>query len=361
MPLFQNPTNPIKMKLNILLFTLFTSGWITGLADSNNTNTVPAPKSGPSISFDSAIHDFGKINSGEWVTNRFVFTNTGNEPLDITSVHPGCGCTTAGLWDKHVEPGAKGAITLLFNSTGFSGRVSKNATVTCNDPGQSNVVLTLNGTIWKPIEISPSLVMFSFSDTQQTNQTKHVRITNNLEESVELSNVVCTNRSFRAELETLKPGKEYELHITALPPFTDKTTVCPITVTASTERMPLLSVSAYVVVQPTVSASPDQLWISQDALEAPVKSTLAIRNSGPEPVSLSELKSNVEGIELTLKELQDGRFFNIQATFPVGFKLNTAIEPEITVKTSHPRFPLLRIPIAGQPGTRVAFQKTPPR
>lgn len=349
------------MKSPLLFGSIISIGWITCVADSNAPNTVPIPKSGPIITFDSTIHDFGKINSGEWVTNRFQFTNTGNEPLDITSVHPGCGCTTAGNWDKHVEPGGKGAITLLFNSTGFSGRVSKNATVNCNDPGHSNVVLTLNGTIWKPIEVNPSLVMFSFTDTQQTNQTKSVRITNNLEESVELSDVVCTNRSFRTELETLKPGKEYALHITALPPFTAKTTVSPITVTASTPRMPLLSVSAYAVVQATVSASPEQLWIPLDALEAPVKSTVAIRNSGTELVFLSELKSNVEGIELNLKELQDGRFFNIQATFPAGFKLNTAIEPEITVKTSHPRFPLLRIPIEAQPGTRVAFQKAPPR
>jgi len=34
-------------------------------------------------------------------------------------------------------------------------RVTKSATVTCNDPGQSNLVLMIKGTVWRAIDVTP--------------------------------------------------------------------------------------------------------------------------------------------------------------------------------------------------------------
>jgi hypothetical protein len=94
----------------------------------------------PGDQFDLTMFDFGKVNQGEVVKHEFVFTNTGTATLEITAVRPGCGCTTAGIWDKLVEPGKTGIIPLQFNSANFGGKVFKSATVTCSDPNRSNVV-----------------------------------------------------------------------------------------------------------------------------------------------------------------------------------------------------------------------------
>src|ERR1041385_8002204 len=67
-----------------------------------------AKPSGPQIEFDSLVYDFGKTNAGTLVKHDFIFTNTGTATLQITDVRPGCGCTTAGAWDKTVEPGKTG-------------------------------------------------------------------------------------------------------------------------------------------------------------------------------------------------------------------------------------------------------------
>src|SRR5262245_52080705 len=72
---------------------------------------APPPTGGaatPRISFAKESFDFGKINSGDIVKHDFVFTNMGNAVLEITEVRPSCGCTTAGTWDKRVEPGKTG-------------------------------------------------------------------------------------------------------------------------------------------------------------------------------------------------------------------------------------------------------------
>src|SRR5215510_12204415 len=91
---------------------------------------------GPKIQFAETTYDFGKVDSGTLVKHDFIFTNTGDQALEITGVRPGCGCTTAGDWDKHVEPGTTGKVPLQFNSAGYSGTVLKTTTVTCNDAAQ---------------------------------------------------------------------------------------------------------------------------------------------------------------------------------------------------------------------------------
>ena len=75
---------------------------------------APPGAAGPKIQFADIVYDFGKVNSGAPVKHTFVFTNIGTATLQILDVHPGCGCTTAGTWDKQVEPGKTGSIPLEF-------------------------------------------------------------------------------------------------------------------------------------------------------------------------------------------------------------------------------------------------------
>src|SRR5438034_927153 len=205
-----------------------------GLAQTKDGTPAPGAAgatpdgAGPRIQFAEIAYDFGKVNSGAAVKHTFVFTNIGKATLQILDVRPGCGCTTAGTWDKQVEPGKTGSIPLEFNSANYGGSVTKSATVSCNDPSQTNVLLQIKGTVWKPIDITPTLAVFNVSSELQTNETKVVRIVNNQDEPLTLSDLQCTNKSFQAELKTVKEGKEFELHITAIPPFAGPSVFAPI-------------------------------------------------------------------------------------------------------------------------------------
>src|SRR5436190_6457142 len=186
-----------------LLTLLMAAGAFGSVADSPAQAQEPSPKPGataappggasPKIQFAEMVYDFGKVSSGEVVKHSFVFTNVGKATLEIKDVRPGCGCTTAGTWDKEVEPGKTGSIPLQFNSANFGGTILKQATVTCNDLSQTNVVLQIKGTVWKAIEIAPSMAVFNVSSETQTNDTKIVRIVSNLEEPLVLSDLECTN------------------------------------------------------------------------------------------------------------------------------------------------------------------------
>src|SRR5436190_16675626 len=129
-------------------------------SDASAQTTNSAPVSGPKIQFAEPTFNFGKVDSGQAVKHEFVFTNVGNQRLEITEARPSCGCTTAGKWDKEVEPGKTGVIPVEFNSSGYAGSVTKAVTVVCNDPANPSVTLYLIGTIWKPIDVTPQMAIF---------------------------------------------------------------------------------------------------------------------------------------------------------------------------------------------------------
>lgn len=77
-------------------------------------------------------YDFGKIKKGEKVEHVYEVTNTGTNPLVISEVKPGCGCTAPDFTRDPILPGKKGKITLHFDSTNFDGNVQKYADVFAN-------------------------------------------------------------------------------------------------------------------------------------------------------------------------------------------------------------------------------------
>jgi hypothetical protein len=305
----------------------------------------PIPPSGPQIDFGSNTFNFGKVQSGEVVKHDFVFTNTGGATLEVLDVRPGCGCTTAGAWDKKVEPGKTGNIPLQFNSSGFSGPVGKYATVTCNDPAHSNIVLTIAGTVWKPIDITPSMAMFNLSSEVLSNETKVLRIVSNLEEPVTLSDLQCNSASFKTELKETKPGKEFDLHVTAVPPFVSPTVFAAITLRTSSTQAPMLSVTAYAVVQQAVSVSPQQLILPVGPLKTPFSSSLMVRNSSSNALEVSDARLDAPGVEVKVIPAQTGQVYTVAVTFPAGFQIQPGQNLELTAKTSHPQFALLKVPV----------------
>ncbi|MBO6200992.1 MAG: DUF1573 domain-containing protein [Chryseobacterium sp.] len=84
------------------------------------------------IAFSETNHSFGDIKKGEKVEHIYEVTNTGTNPLIISNVKPGCGCTVPDFTKEPILPGKKGKITLHFDSTNFDGAVNKAADVFVN-------------------------------------------------------------------------------------------------------------------------------------------------------------------------------------------------------------------------------------
>ena len=101
--------------------------------------------SGPTLTWETASHDFGDIEQGDKVEYTYRFTNSGSEPLIITNVTTQCGCTTPKGWPRDpVPPGGKGEIIAAFNSAGKFGKQHKVVTIVSNAVNSEGAQLILN-------------------------------------------------------------------------------------------------------------------------------------------------------------------------------------------------------------------------
>jgi len=93
----------------------------TNLTDSIKNEIVQDTANFTTIKWiDSTYVDAGNVKKGQTVEIPFELENSGEHPLVISSVQPGCGCTVAEKPEKPIMTGKKDKIVAKFNSTGQS-------------------------------------------------------------------------------------------------------------------------------------------------------------------------------------------------------------------------------------------------
>ena len=86
----------------------------------------------PEMTFDSDMHDFGRLSGGETISYSFHFRNTGTADLIISSTSATCGCTVADYPKGRIAPGGEGYVTVTFKSAGKAGQQYQEVTVVSN-------------------------------------------------------------------------------------------------------------------------------------------------------------------------------------------------------------------------------------
>ncbi len=72
------------------------------------------------FSFDKTVINYGVINEGDTLHGYFTYTNTGKEPLTITSYVVECHCTEVSFPSTPTLPMASDTIHFTFHSEGKS-------------------------------------------------------------------------------------------------------------------------------------------------------------------------------------------------------------------------------------------------
>jgi hypothetical protein len=300
--------------------------------------------SGPRIQFAEVSHDFGIVAAGEFVPYAFVFTNTGDLTLEVTNVHPACGCTTAGEWTKRVEPGQTGTIPIQFNSTEFNGPVEKTVEVRSTAKSHPLVTLSMKGTVWRSIEVTPQFVFLTYSTESPTNPWTTVSIVNNLDTPLTVYPPEWNSRVMDVELKTNEPGHSFQLIVAVRPPL-QRNANTQITLKTSSTNMPEIRLTAMVHIQPIVSINPAKLVLPAPPLASRITNSVRIQNIGTNNVTVSEATVNYKDVEVRVKEEIPGKSFLASLVFPEGFGLTPGQPMHLTVKTSHPKYPQLEIPV----------------
>lgn len=109
-------------------------------------NAKPVGGTGPMISVDKELIDYGTITQSADGNRSFVVTNTGDQPLIISNCQGSCGCTVPKCDSAPIPPGKTSVVNVHYD-TERVGPFTKTVTVTSNAANTPNLTVNIKGTV----------------------------------------------------------------------------------------------------------------------------------------------------------------------------------------------------------------------
>ena len=110
------------------------------------SNSKPVGGTGPQISVDKEVLDYGTIQKGADGNRTFVVTNTGDKPLIISNCQGSCGCTVPKCETAPILPGNTSNVNVHYD-TERVGPFTKTVTVTSNATNSPNLTVNIKGVV----------------------------------------------------------------------------------------------------------------------------------------------------------------------------------------------------------------------
>lgn len=315
-------------------------------ADVPDPTVVLKPGERPVFKLDSSVYDFGRAAVGKEINCDFTFTNAGNGPLELLKVRPSCGCTVTGAYDKIIQPGGKGKIPVTLRIGRASGKISKKITVYTNVEGEGQqVVLTLAGEVWSPLEADPQTVSFSRLSPEEAKggAKQTVILTNHTDKLAKLTDVRCNNPLFTTEVKELEPGKKFEMVVTLAGPLQSSTATGKIEFSTGLEEQPTVQLPINAFALSAVEVVPSSVTIAKERT-APLTRRLVVRNNLKTPLKVSEVSTSNPQIKATLQETKPGSTYQVTLEIPADCKLPENGD-QLKIKTDNSAKPEIIVPI----------------
>jgi len=116
---------------------------------------------GPSMSLDKDVHNYGKIKKDSDGACYFTITNDGTEPLLITNAKGSCGCTVPSWPREAIAPGDSAKMKVTYK-TNRVGPINKTVTITSNSTTGARKVVRIKGEVLKPVPEDGAPVIKSY-------------------------------------------------------------------------------------------------------------------------------------------------------------------------------------------------------
>ena len=146
-PNWGNLTELVKVKINGVLkpniYYYISANLVEDFSGLSKTDLENAPV----FKVANTMVDIGTMAQATTKDVEFKYKNEGKRDLNIRLVKPSCGCTAVQQGSMVIKPGQESSIKASFNSTGYSGKVTKSIYVYTDDPKNSEVVLFLNADV----------------------------------------------------------------------------------------------------------------------------------------------------------------------------------------------------------------------
>ncbi len=154
----------------------------------------------------------GNINRGKKVEHVVVVKNIGDKPLEIGKIDVSCGCTGAVATSSSIAPGKTGEVGITFNSTNFTGQVTKAVTINSNAANDPAARFEFTANVIQEIAMNPQQFWFKDAEVGRVNSAT-ITITNNSTEPVTLSSYNSGLQGLTVKLpkDPIAPGKSADV------------------------------------------------------------------------------------------------------------------------------------------------------
>ena len=135
-----------------------------------------------------------------------------------------------------------------------------------------------------------------------------------------------------------------------------------ISIKTTSTNAPVVKIPFWVNVQPAIMVMPPSVMLPPAPLKDKTMPSVMIQNNSTNMLTLSEAmvsssangvsganSTPATGVEVQVKEAQQGKIYNVSLSFPPGFELPAGQQLFFTAKSSLASMPLIKVPIVQMP------------
>lgn len=337
--------NSYRKIWTLALVVLLTAGITAAGADQ-------AEPSGPTAVAVEIVKDFGKVDKGQRITHEFEIRNSGDAVLQITEVKPSCGCTVA-QYDKTIQPGETGKVTATVDTSSFKGGIAKSVRVFTNDTANPQIDLVIKANVMARVEVDPGYARFIavYGEPQKTSvQSIWASDRRDLAIVKAESPYPFVKVAFREsnddERNDSVPGRQWQVQIdldknAPVGPLADF-----VVLTTNHPELKTLRIPISGFVRPVLSVTPRIADFGRRELNGPQTASLEIRNLSSSSIKLGEVTSDVEGLEVVVEPVEEGRLYKLVLTLKPGMAKGD-FAGQVSINTSSSKQPTVEITVKG--------------
>lgn len=301
--------------------------------------------------------DFSTVPKGDTIVHQFLIRNEGDVPLEITDVHPACGCTVA-EYDQQVAPGKAGKINVKLDTSSFTGPISKSVAVFTNDPDNPKIQLVMKAEVQPFITLLPGYARFSYVQGEAVGTIKQTLWA---EDGYPIK-VLSVKAPYDHLKVSHRPAKEGELHekaegkpqwlvditLDAESPIGALRDYVEVVIDHPKQKTAQIPISGFV--RPRQHVTPEQVdFGTLEGAALPLKRVLAFTNFITAGIELTKIETGHFALDASVVETgrKDGHRFKVVlevlSEMPAG-DFSTVVK----IHTTDGQNPLIEIPVNGK-------------
>jgi Protein of unknown function (DUF1573) len=302
----------------------------------------------PVISSPAKTWEGGEYRIGTKVQHTFTIQNTGDQPLKISEVKPGCGCTTANLAKSKLLPGESTEIAATLDLAMRRGKQDKTIDVLSNDPKQPRFQLLMRVLSKDDFELDPPhLDLGQVVTGVELTRKATLRVLS--EQPYKITELVPVKNIVKATWESSPDSKTHTITVVIPPQTAAGTFFDNVQIRTDNKDSPMLPLQVVGTIQAGITLSAMELSVKPG--EANITRNVTVRGGSVKTFTVLDAKLDEPGVTVdVLPPTVFGQQIRVKfATVNPG-----VIGKDLIIRTDAPGFAEVRVPVkAAAPATTV--------